>query len=289
MASTTDLEEEIRLIEKEKEEAERAFNALDARERRHLADMERKIARLASGKRGRDEEEKNESDYKREEEYNHNDEQSAKRTRASSVEKPVSSQSESRQPKLTSAIVAPMGEKQKESSHRGGNDKTRNRKMFGVVLGTLNRFKSDINQKTEALIRREKLEKEVDTKVRQDQEALQTKITDELKQEKEKVQQKREELKKKLEEKEQELMNMSWSTHRKHLSHFEKTTTKPCIYYKRAKPEKNDAKKEEEPAKEEPKKEEEDHDHKRGPRSRSRSASREGSRSPKKDDDSMQQ
>jgi len=39
-------------------------------------------------------------------------------------------------------------------------------------------------------------------------------------------------LKKKLEEKELELMTLKWTTQRNHLANFQKTQTKPCIYYK---------------------------------------------------------
>jgi len=55
-------------------------------------------------------------------------------------------ESEGKQPKLTSAIVAPSSDKQKpDPSHKGTDLKMRNKKMFGVLVGTLTKFKTDIN------------------------------------------------------------------------------------------------------------------------------------------------
>jgi len=159
-------------------------------------------------------------------------EHSSKRSRGVSGDKYMPDEPEGeKQPKLTSTIVAPMSDKQKPDSHKGV-DKSRNRKMFGMLVGTLNKFKTDINQKSDALLRREKLEKEVDQKVRHEQEALQSKITEDLKQEKEEATQKRDAVKQQLQEKETQLMTTKWSTHRGHLQHFEKTVATPCIYYK---------------------------------------------------------
>jgi len=247
MTNIDTLEEELKKLEKEKEEADRAFNSLEGRERRHLTNLQNKNAKLASHKRGRDDE-ITESDDKHEDSTNNmehentrgskEEEKHHKRSKGISGEKQepeAMEDEEGKQPKLTSTIVAPgSSDKKKADTTKGTDVRVRNRKMFGVLVGTLNKFKTDISQKSDALMRREKLEKEVDQKVQQDKEVITQQLAEELKEKKEKAQEKKEELRKQFEEKSQELMNLKWNTQRAHLSHFMKTEAKPCIYYRPA-------------------------------------------------------
>ncbi len=80
--------------------------------------------------------------------------------------------------------------------------KSRNRKMFGVLQGTLQQFRTQIDKKADALTKRQELEQKIDQKVTQEREGY----VEQQKRDKEKQLALREQLKKQQEQKELELL-----------------------------------------------------------------------------------
>jgi len=152
---------------------------------------------------------------------------------------------ELKKPKLTSAIVSPNpfpvdGEKPRSSLDTSSEEtKTRSRKLFGVLVGTLKSFKNEINKKTEAEQRREELEHKVQQKVKEEHETFKEEQRRAFQEQKEKELALREEIKQQQEQKELELLNLKWGNHRTELSFFLKTKTEPPIYYRPAKVDEN--------------------------------------------------
>jgi len=121
------------------------------------------------------------------------------------------------------------------SLESSGKDKQRNKKLFGaLLLGTLQSFKKDLNKNksTETAKRRVELEHKVEQKVQQDQEQFLQQQRRAIEEQKEKEQKARNDIKQKQEEIENKLLVMKWKRHHEELSHFTKTETKPCIFYK---------------------------------------------------------
>jgi len=148
---------------------------------------------------------------------------------------------EPKKPKLTSAIVSStpipvVGEKPRPSLDTSSEEtKKRSRKLFGVLVGTLKSFKTEIGKKSEAEQRREELENKVQQKVREEQETFKEEQRRTLQEDKEKELALREEIRQQQEQKELELLNLKWDNHRNQLTPYLKTEAKPPIYYKPSK------------------------------------------------------
>jgi len=148
---------------------------------------------------------------------------------------------EPRKPKLTSAIVSStpipvVGEKPRPSLDTSGEEtKKRSKNMFTMLVGTLQAFKNEISNKSEADQRREELEQKIQTKVKEEAENFKEEQRRVLQEQKEKEQAVRDEIKQQQEQKELELLNLKWDSHRNQLSAFLKTEAKPAIYYRPAK------------------------------------------------------
>jgi len=161
--------------------------------------------------------------------------------RAISRDSQANRREEPKKPKLTSAIVNSnpipvVGEKPRPSLDTSSEEtKKRSRNMFGMLVGTLKSFKTEINQKSEAEQRREELEQKVQQKVKEDQETFKEEQRRLLNEQKEKELALREEIRLQQEQKELELLNLKWDSHRSLLSAYIKTTAQPSLYWKPAK------------------------------------------------------
>jgi len=253
------IEEELKALQKQRQEVEQRLKGLESKKPQegHLKGKESGNNRSGAGsnKRLREEREPYSTSNRREpvdRNRNADNDHLSKKSRLSSV---VSKQGDSRndrerhrekdrdsstsgKPKLTSAIVSTnpvpvVGEKPRPSLNTNSTEaKSRNKKLFGVILGTLNSFKSDITKKSQSSVRREELEQKVQAKVIQEQENFVELQRRNLQEEKEKELALREDIKKKQEEKELELLTLKWQQHRNQLSNFIRTETKPYIYYR---------------------------------------------------------
>jgi len=130
-------------------------------------------------------------------------------------------------PKLNSAIVASKissnsrNDKESDKVNDSTNDteiKQRNKKMFGVILGTLNQFKKEqtVGQK------RKDMEDMVAAKEREEKDAFVENQKKQLIEQKEKEKNSLEEIRRKQEEKQMELLNETWESHKKLLSNYKK-------------------------------------------------------------------
>ncbi|KXS20697.1 hypothetical protein M427DRAFT_51678 [Gonapodya prolifera JEL478] len=109
--------------------------------------------------------------------------------------------------------------------------KQRTKRMFGQLLGTLNKFKEQTATKTEAQIRREEFERSLSEKLAKEKAELAVKVATEN-EERRKL---RDEQRKKEEEtKRVQLMELQ-RRNKSHLSNYVKTTASPPIYYLPAK------------------------------------------------------
>jgi len=224
------LEEELRALDKQKYEIDQRIHKLD--------DQERGIIRKNHPNRGQN---KRSRDVSREEKTERREDSDNKRTRVSSSI--ISSRETGKstvKPKVTSAIVSTtpvpqVGEKPRPSLDTSNKEsKSRNRKLFGVLVTTLNQFKTDIAKKSEAVQRREELEQKIETKVAQEEHNFFEQQKKVLEEGKEKEFALREEIKKQQQEKELQVLSLKWQYHRDQLSNFYKTEAKPTIYYKEA-------------------------------------------------------
>jgi len=148
------------------------------------------------------------------------------------------SREETRRPKLNSALgahnpIPSFGEKPKPALDTSSEEmKSRNRKLFGVMVGTLQQFKSQIQRKTEADQRREQMQQKVEQRVKNEEATVKEEQRRLLAEQKAKELAAREEIKLVQEQKELELLNLKWGNHRSQLSVYLRTETKPCIYFK---------------------------------------------------------
>ncbi|KAJ3395504.1 hypothetical protein HDU92_005618 [Lobulomyces angularis] len=103
----------------------------------------------------------------------------------------------------------------------------RSKRLFSVLLGTLNKFKEDTAVKTEAELNREKLEEKMREKLKKEKEELREKFNKEQEEKKEKLRLEREaEDKSRMEE----IENIH-QTNLKFKKNFLKTKTLPLIYF----------------------------------------------------------
>ncbi|KAI8893198.1 pinin/SDK/memA/ protein conserved region-domain-containing protein [Globomyces pollinis-pini] len=106
-------------------------------------------------------------------------------------------------------------------------DNKRNQRLFGSLLGTLNKFKEDNGKKTEAEIKREQLERRLAEKLKKERSELSSKLEQDKHERIQKVQEKR-----KQEETERELKKAKFlKDHQEKLSHFILTTASPKLYF----------------------------------------------------------
>ncbi|KAK9766182.1 hypothetical protein K7432_004919 [Basidiobolus ranarum] len=110
--------------------------------------------------------------------------------------------------------------------------KRRGQRMFGMLLGTLNKIKDQSKHKSEAEIKREKLEQKLQEKLKKEKEELAEKVKVEQESRKEKIlaQRKVDERKRKGE------LRENLKNQKNKLAGFLKTKTTPALYYLPAKP-----------------------------------------------------
>eukprot|EP01087_Luapelamoeba_hula_P008138 TRINITY_DN2016_c0_g1_i8.p1 TRINITY_DN2016_c0_g1~~TRINITY_DN2016_c0_g1_i8.p1 ORF type:complete len:427 (-),score=108.24 TRINITY_DN2016_c0_g1_i8:124-1404(-) len=119
------------------------------------------------------------------------------------------------------------------SGDAGGTEQQRNRKMFGMLIGTLQRFKQDESTKSEKDLLREQVEEKVKTQTLEEHARLLENERTSVKKAKEEFQEQLEALSKEILEKQMSSLNGAWEYQRRLLdnSQFHKTETKPSIYY----------------------------------------------------------
>ncbi|KAJ3047909.1 hypothetical protein HK097_011047 [Rhizophlyctis rosea] len=116
--------------------------------------------------------------------------------------------------------------------------KNRSRRLFGSLLGTLNKFKETTTQKTDAEKKREEIDRKLAEKLQQEKQELSEKVQREIKEKRERRESQR------LED-EIRIATFAAETLRSHnklMANYLKTTTQPSIYYL---PKKHNAKTEE--------------------------------------------
>jgi len=139
-------------------------------------------------------------------------------------------------PKLSSAIVASKisssrSDKDADKVNDSTNDteiKQRNKKMFGVILGTLQQFKKEQT----AGQKRKDMEDMVAAKEREEKDAFVENQKKQLTEQKAKEKNSLEEIRRKQEEKQMELLNETWESHKRLLSNYKKTKATPSIYWR---------------------------------------------------------
>jgi len=138
--------------------------------------------------------------------------------------------------RLTSAIVHAnpvLIDEKPRPSVDNSKERQRNKKIFGLLLGTLQRFHQESSTQSEKEQKRKEVEEKVQSQVVEEHTQMLDKQRSVVREEKEKQQTLREELLKEIEEKEMQFMNSKWERHRNLLANprFRKTVAVPCIYY----------------------------------------------------------
>lgn len=143
-----------------------------------------------------------------------------------------------RAPKITSAVVKVNADRTTEKptpSLDVNNEevKKRNKKMFGVLLGTLQQFKKDIEQHTEVDQKRHEIDAMVQSKVEHERDELMEQHKKIIHEQKERELALAEELRRKQEATELALLESKWSRNRSLLSSplFHKTRQSPPVYF----------------------------------------------------------
>jgi len=109
--------------------------------------------------------------------------------------------------------------------------KKRSQRLFGVLLGTLTKFKNEAQNKTEAEIKREQIDQKLQEKLKKDHEELVEKMKREEQERKEKIAREKREA----EEKRINDLKECWKNQKRNLANFLCTTTEPPLYYLPAK------------------------------------------------------
>jgi len=155
------------------------------------------------------------------------------------------SREEPRRPQLSSTIGdASLGSEKRPSLDTNNEEtKRRSKNLFNrALMGTLKQFKSESEAKSEAEQRRLEVEQKIQQKVKEEEVRGIEEQKREFQEKKEKELALREEVVQQLEQKALELLNLKWDHHRDQLAPFLKTEAKPPIYYKLAKPKKENPK-----------------------------------------------
>ncbi|CAG8454825.1 10423_t:CDS:2 [Paraglomus occultum] len=109
--------------------------------------------------------------------------------------------------------------------------KKRSQRMFGLMMGTLTKFKNDIQNKTEASLKQEKINQKIQEKLKKEREELAEKMKREEQEKREKIaRQKKEDEERRVAE-----LRECWSKQKKNLANFLCTKTSPPLYYLPAK------------------------------------------------------
>ncbi|KAL8150730.1 hypothetical protein V2J09_020538 [Rumex salicifolius] len=114
----------------------------------------------------------------------------------------------------------------------------RNRRMFGQLLGTLEKFRKEDRQLSgsEAYMKRSNSLQKAEQRAREESERLRQEERDKIVENRKRDLILRTRLAAKAEEKKLELLFLQWSEHHKKLSNFLRTKTEPPIYYMPVKP-----------------------------------------------------
>uniref|UniRef100_A0A1D1YF59 Uncharacterized protein C26F1.02 n=1 Tax=Anthurium amnicola TaxID=1678845 RepID=A0A1D1YF59_9ARAE len=105
--------------------------------------------------------------------------------------------------------------------------KKRSQRLFGVLLGTLTKFKNESQNKTEAEIKREQIDQKLQEKLKKDHDELVEKMKREEQERKEKIAREKREA----EEKRINDLKECWKNQKRNLANFLCTTTEPPLYY----------------------------------------------------------
>jgi len=105
--------------------------------------------------------------------------------------------------------------------------KKRSQRLFGMLLGTLTKFKNESQNKTEAEIKREQIDQKLQEKLKKDHEELVEKMKREEQERKEKIAREKREA----EEKRINDLKECWKNQKRNLANFLCTTTEPPLYY----------------------------------------------------------
>jgi len=114
-----------------------------------------------------------------------------------------------------------------EEANNNPEIKKRNKQMFGVIVGTLQKFQKETTTR-EA---RKQIEEKVDKKLTEQQEKFREQQKKQLQEQREKHLAEMAEIRKAQEEKEIEFLKKTWTRHHAYLSHYIKTTATPSIFY----------------------------------------------------------
>eukprot|EP01114_Cavostelium_apophysatum_P006586 TRINITY_DN1796_c0_g1_i2.p1 TRINITY_DN1796_c0_g1~~TRINITY_DN1796_c0_g1_i2.p1 ORF type:complete len:304 (+),score=71.00 TRINITY_DN1796_c0_g1_i2:196-1107(+) len=144
-----------------------------------------------------------------------------------------------KKPRLSSAVVsanpvAVVGEKPRPTLDLDKpEEKSRTRKLFGnLLLGTLNKIKTESTHKSQAVLRREEIDRKINAKVIEEtKESVESRRRN-AEEEKQKEIALREEIKQKQQEKQAQLLQLKWDLQHEQLGKWKKTETKPFIYFR---------------------------------------------------------
>jgi hypothetical protein len=139
--------------------------------------------------------------------------------------------------KLASAVVSSESTSGRQVPTLPDEVMARNRKMFSVLLGTLNTFKESLHaqEQSETVRRRKEIEAKVQFKVMQEHEQILDQQRKELQAEKARELARKEELDRLLSEKELALWKITWDQNATQRNRFMKTQTSPAVYFAFAK------------------------------------------------------
>ncbi|KAG2187421.1 hypothetical protein INT44_005109 [Umbelopsis vinacea] len=107
----------------------------------------------------------------------------------------------------------------------------RGKRMFGVLMGTLNKFKTDTSNKTTAEKHREEIETKLKEKLERERSELAVKVKKDKEEHFERIQERKRQSQREITQK----MELTNAKHKVHLSNFIKTRTEPQLLFRPAK------------------------------------------------------
>jgi pinin len=110
--------------------------------------------------------------------------------------------------KITSAILNATGPKYRPNTNNnlGKETMNRNKKLFGVLLGTLQKFKNDLSQNKDILLKRQSLEQKIEAKFLEDRTKFLEQEKKTIQEEKERELKLKKEIDEKLQQKEKQIL-----------------------------------------------------------------------------------
>jgi len=228
-------ERDVKEREREKDVKERERDVKEREKERDVKERE-KERDVKEREKERDVKERDkERDIKERDRHRekHRDRRDNERNLASTPHDSSIDKSSSRNSRLSSSVVSTPLKGGRSDPIDSPEMRQRNKKMFGVLLGTLNSFKRE-NHKTQLSDvgqRRKEVEQKIEDRVVKSKEQLLDEHRRKLQQEKEEELGRKEEIKKKLEEKEEELLNLRLAEHKSGLTKFLKTKAVPPVYW----------------------------------------------------------